>query len=126
MAGRFNPTGSLFRRSWRAPWKSSLGRRFGSTNLGAKVRVNGSGRTDAGVHALGQVANFSYGGDTDLRRLQKGLNALSPHDIVVKQVELVPDSFDARRDARSRVYQYRIWNHPVPSAFYRGFSRSEE
>ena len=92
------------------------------TLLGIKTRVNGSGRTDAGVHALGQVANFSYGGDTDLRRLQKGLNALAPRDIVVKQVELVPDSFDARRDARSRVYQYRIWNHPVPSAFYRGFS----
>ena len=92
------------------------------TLLGIKTRVNGSGRTDAGVHALGQVANFNYGGDTDLRRLQKGLNAITPRDIVVKRVELVPDSFDARRDARSRVYQYRIWNHPVPSAFYRGFS----
>ena len=92
------------------------------TILGVKTRLNGSGRTDAGVHALGQVANFSYGGDTDLRRLQKGLNALTPRDIVVKQVGLVPDSFDARRDARSRVYQYRIWNHPAPSAFYRGFS----
>ena len=92
------------------------------TILGVKARLNGSGRTDAGVHALGQIANFSYGGDTDLRRLQKGLNALTPDDIVVKQVELAPDSFDARRDARSRVYQYRIWNHPVPSAFYRGFS----
>lgn len=92
------------------------------TILGVKTRLNGSGRTDAGVHTLGQVANFFLAGDVELRRLQKGLNALTPHDIVVKQVELVPDSFDARRDARSRVYQYRIWNHPVPSAFYRGFS----
>ena len=92
------------------------------TMLGVKTRLNGSGRTDAGVHALGQVANFNFAGDVDLRRLQKGLNSLTPRDIVVKQVKLVPDSFDARRDARSRVYQYRIWNHPVPSAFYRGFS----
>ena len=92
------------------------------TILGVQTRLNGSGRTDAGVHALGQVANFFLAGDVELKRLQKGLNALAPRDIVVKQVELVPDSFDARRDARSRVYQYRIWNHPVPSAFYRGFS----
>lgn len=92
------------------------------TILGVKTRLNGSGRTDAGVHALGQVANFVFDGEIDLRRLQNGLNALSPHDIVVKQVERVADSFDARRDAKSRVYMYRIWNHPVPSAFYRGFS----
>ncbi|MBI2986253.1 MAG: tRNA pseudouridine(38-40) synthase TruA [Deltaproteobacteria bacterium] len=90
--------------------------------LGVKTRLNGSGRTDAGVHALGQVANFIYAGDLDVGLLQKGLNALTPQDIVVKQVELVADSFDARRDAKSRVYQYRIWNHPIPSAFYRRFS----
>ncbi len=90
--------------------------------VGVKVRVNGSGRTDAGVHALGQVANFIAPEPVDLRRLQKGLNALTPRDIVVKRVESAPDSFDARRDARSRLYRYRIWNHPVPSAFHRRFS----
>jgi len=90
--------------------------------LGAKVRVNGSGRTDAGVHALGQVANFFFAGDIDLRRLQKGLNALTPSDIMVKKAEAVSESFDARRDAKSRVYQYRIWNQPFPSAFHRRFS----
>ena len=90
--------------------------------LGVKTRLNGSGRTDAGVHALGQVANFVYAADIDLRRLLKGLNGVTPPDIVVKQVEAVPDSFDARRDGRSRVYMYRIWNHPFPSAFHRRFS----
>lgn len=90
--------------------------------LGVKIRVNGSGRTDAGVHALGQVANFFYEGDLDLCRLQKGLNALTPRDIVINRVELVADSFDARRDAKSRVYSYRIWNHLFPSAFHRCFS----
>jgi tRNA pseudouridine38-40 synthase len=90
--------------------------------LGVKVRLNGSGRTDAGVHALGQVANFVCPSDIDLWKLQRGLNALTPADIVVKKAEVVLDLFDARRDAQSRVYQYRIWNHPWPSAFHRRFS----
>lgn len=92
------------------------------TFLGVRTRLNGSGRTDAGVHALGQVANLFFEGDVDLRRLQKGLNALTPQDIVIKRAEMVPDSFDARRDGKSRVYMYRIWNHPFPSAFHRRFS----
>jgi tRNA pseudouridine38-40 synthase len=90
--------------------------------LGVTIRINGSGRTDAGVHALGQVANFSCPGDVDPERLQKGLNALTPEDIVVKRAEAVPESFDARRSALSRVYRYRIWNQPRPSAFYGRFS----
>jgi len=90
--------------------------------LGVKIRLNGSGRTDAGVHALGQVANFIYADSIDLERLQRGLNALTPPDIVIKQAERVPDSFDARRDGRSRLYMYRIWNRSFPSAFHRRFS----
>lgn len=90
--------------------------------LGVKSRLNGSGRTDAGVHALGQAANFFSSGEIDLWRLQRGLNALTPPDIVISEAVAVPDSFDARRDARSRVYQYRIWNHPWPSPFYRRYS----
>jgi tRNA pseudouridine38-40 synthase len=90
--------------------------------LAAKIRLNGSGRTDAGVHALGQVANFMHAGEVDAWRLQRGLNALTPDDIVVKQVEIAPESFDARRDARARIYRYRIWNRPWPSAFQRRFS----
>lgn len=90
--------------------------------LREKVRLNGSGRTDAGVHALGQVANFNCNREIDLWRLQRGLNGLISADIVVKNVESVSDPFDARRDARRRVYEYRIWNHPWPSAFDRRFS----
>ena len=90
--------------------------------LGAKTRVTGSGRTDAGVHALGQVANCFCAQEPDLWRLQRGLNALTPRDIVVREALIVPDSFDARRDARSRIYRYRIWNHRWPSAFHRSFS----
>ncbi|MFQ5682815.1 MAG: tRNA pseudouridine(38-40) synthase TruA [Candidatus Binatia bacterium] len=92
------------------------------TLLGVSTRLTGSGRTDAGVHALGQVAGFNYTGDLELPRLQKGINALTPKDIAIKHIEKVPDSFDARRDGRSRVYQYRIWNKKWCSPFHRRFS----
>ncbi len=90
--------------------------------LQEKVRLHGSGRTDAGVHALGQVANLVCSRDIDLWKLQRGLNGLTSRDIVVKKAERVSDSFDARRDARKRVYEYRIWNHPSPSVFHRRFA----
>ena len=90
--------------------------------LREKVRVTGSGRTDAGVHALGQVANFVCTRDVDLWKLQRGLNGLTYADIVVKKVESVSDSFDARRYAQKRVYEYRIWNHRWPSVFDRRFA----
>ena len=90
--------------------------------LQEKVRLHGSGRTDAGVHALGQVANFVCSRDIDPWKLQRGLNGLTSRDIVVKKAETVSDSFDARRDARKRVYEYRIWNHPWPSVFHRRFA----
>lgn len=89
--------------------------------IGIHVRVNGSGRTDAGVHALGQVANFFCPKPLEPWKLQKGLNAVLPEDIVVRELESVPESFDARRSGRSRVYQYRIWNNPWPSALCRRF-----
>ncbi len=90
--------------------------------LRKRVRLHGSGRTDAGVHAISQVANFTWAEQIDLWRLQRGLNAFTPPDIVIKKAEVVSDSFDARRDAQSRVYEYRIWNHPWPSAIHRRFS----
>ncbi|HWO40352.1 MAG TPA: tRNA pseudouridine(38-40) synthase TruA [Candidatus Eisenbacteria bacterium] len=89
-----------------------------STFVGTATRVNGSGRTDAGVHALGQVANFFCAVAPDLRRMQRGLNALTPPDIAIRDVEIVPPSFDARRDGRSRVYEYRIFNRATPSPFH--------
>ena len=82
-----------------------------------RVRIQGSGRTDAGVHALGQVANFTCPDGRDLARIQRSLNALTPDDITVKAVEAASPSFDARRDARKRVYEYRLWNHPCRSVF---------
>ena len=89
-----------------------------STFVGAPTRVHGSGRTDAGVHALGQVANFFCAAAPELRRMRRGLNALTPPDITIRDVEIVPASFDARRAGRSRVYEYRIFNRATPSPFH--------
>lgn len=90
-----------------------------STFVGAPTHVTGSGRTDAGVHALGQVANFFTERDFHPYKILRGLNALTPWDITVKSVEIVDDSFDARRDGRSRLYEYLILNRSTPSPFYR-------
>ena len=82
------------------------------------VRVRGSGRTDAGVHALGQVASFVCPDRRDLARLRQGLNALTPPDLTVKAAEPAPPSFDPRRDATRRVYEYRLWDRPWRSVFH--------
>lgn len=89
-----------------------------STYFGQATRIVGSGRTDAGVHALGQVVNFFCDQAPDLRRLQRGLNALTPGDVSIIDAEIVPDSFDARRDGRARIYEYHILNRSTPSPFY--------
>lgn len=81
------------------------------------VRVFGSGRTDAGVHARGQVASISIPRPFDPAELQRALNAMLPPDIVALAVAPAPDDFDPRRDARSRVYEYRVLNRKIASAF---------
>src|SRR5207247_11241777 len=91
-----------------------------ATALREPVRVRGAGRTDAGVHACGQVAAVKVTRvPADLGRLQKSLNALTPDDVAVREIAVVDDAFDPRRDARSRVYEYRILNAPAPSPFWR-------
>lgn len=91
-----------------------------ATALREPVRVRGAGRTDAGVHAAGQVATAPISGPPpDLGRLRRSLNALLPDDVAVRDVAFVDDAFDPRRHARSRVYEYRILNAPAPSPFWR-------
>jgi len=89
-----------------------------STFLRTPTRVIGSGRTDAGVHALGQVVSFVTEKEMQPYRIRRALNALTPPDITIKEVGIVPEFFDPRRDARSRVYEYHILNRPTPSPFY--------
>jgi tRNA pseudouridine38-40 synthase len=83
------------------------------------IRVVGSGRTDAGVHALNQVANFRTNSDIGVRNLFNGINSLLPWDIVVKELAEVDATFHARYDTKSKVYLYQIFNSPVRSALYR-------
>jgi tRNA pseudouridine38-40 synthase len=77
--------------------------------LNQAVRVRVAGRTDTGVHALGQVVAVPLVKEVDLPRFQRSLNAVLPSDIVATRIEKVSDSFNPRRDALSRAYQYRIW-----------------
>lgn len=92
------------------------------TITGEKVRLIGAGRTDAGVHALNQVANFKLNKCIDLSKLNRGLNSLLPPDIVVKDISEVDPAFHARRWARSKVYCYFILNRDYSSPFYGRFS----
>ena len=88
--------------------------------LQEKIRIIGSGRTDAGVHAQAQVANFKTNSDTALDKLQKGLNALLPDDIAVTKIKEVHPDFHSRFAAKSKVYRYSILNRPYRSALLRG------
>ena len=86
-----------------------------------KSRLIASGRTDAGVHALGQVAHFDCPTDLGAQALQRGLNSLLPPDIVIMTCDAVPDTFHARFDAQRKHYRYRILNRPLPMAIGRQY-----
>jgi tRNA pseudouridine38-40 synthase len=82
----------------------------------APVRLHAAGRTDAGVHALGQVAHFDSASTIALPALVRGANSLLSSDIVVRQAEGVAMHFHARYSARRKTYAYIVHNHSVPSA----------
>jgi tRNA pseudouridine38-40 synthase len=88
---------------------------------GEKVMVQGAGRTDAGVHALGQVAHFDLAGERDTDTIRDALNAhLRPHPVAILSAEKAPADFDARRSAVRRYYLYRIANRRPDLALDRG------
>ncbi len=84
----------------------------------ASVEVTGAGRTDAGVHACGQVASFTAQSRLEGDALRRALNALLPRDIVVRSVERAAPDFDARRSARAKRYRYTILRREYPSAWH--------
>src|SRR5262245_38192264 len=88
----------------------------------ARVRVNASGRTDAGVHAVGQVVNFYTVSQHSAGVLVRAINAHLPADVVVKDAADVPESFDANRDAKRKLYRYVIYDGPVPDPFLRRYA----
>jgi tRNA pseudouridine38-40 synthase len=89
---------------------------------GERISLTASGRTDAGVHALGQVANFRTESRIPLDALKRGVNSLTPDDTVILHMEAVGEDFHARYSARSKLYEYRILNSPMPSPIERNFS----
>ena len=84
---------------------------------GGPVTVHGAGRTDAGVHALGQVASVRTRAAHDAATLQRALNAVLPLDVRIVGLEDANPDFHARYDAISKTYEYRIVNAPYASAF---------
>jgi tRNA pseudouridine38-40 synthase len=82
---------------------------------GQATFVRGAGRTDAGVHALGQVATFQTEARIPEGGFLRGLNSHLPGDIAVLELCEAPPDFDARRSARGKLYRYQIWNRPVRS-----------
>jgi len=86
------------------------------------VVLTGSGRTDAGVHALGQVANFRCAVNLAPQAFQAGLNSLLDNDIVICACELADKSFHARYDAQAKTYRYIILNRPLHQAMGRQYA----
>jgi tRNA pseudouridine38-40 synthase len=92
---------------------------------GEPVRVVGSGRTDAGVHAEGQVANVILNKPYTPNKLQRAINGNLWRDIRIINVEEVPDEFHARFSAKQKTYVYRVVNAPFMSPFWRRFAHHE-
>jgi tRNA pseudouridine38-40 synthase len=75
---------------------------------GTPVHIDGSGRTDSGVHALGQVVSFDYPGNSPPQNMLMGLNSMMPLDILIKDVQYADPQFHARYSAKGKRYMYRV------------------
>ena len=89
---------------------------------GEKTEVNGSSRTDAGVHAYAQVANFKTEKQFTEEEVKNYLNKYLPNDICVIEVSSVPEKFHARYNAKGKTYVYKIWNQEYTNPFMRKYS----
>ncbi|SCI48833.1 tRNA pseudouridine(38-40) synthase TruA [Romboutsia sp. 1001713B170207_170306_H8] len=87
-----------------------------------EVKITGSGRTDAGVHALGQVANFKLNSDIPYSKLPNALNSKLPKDISIIDCKEVDDQFHARYNAKGKRYRYLIYNSPYRNPIYKDTS----
>lgn len=85
------------------------------TMTGQAIIVRGAGRTDAGVHAEGQVASVEVASRIPTLGFLRGINTNVPPEIAVLEVTDMPAGFSARHDARGKIYRYLVWNHPVRS-----------
>lgn len=88
---------------------------------GEDIKIIGSGRTDARVHAKAQVASFKTNTHIPVEKLPYAINTQLPRDIVVKKAEKVPETFDAQSSAVAKIYTYSIYNAPFPSPLRRSY-----
>lgn len=84
---------------------------------GQRPKVWGASRTDAGVHALGQVAAFDHDGPHDAKTFYRALNHLTPDDVAIVAADVVPDGFHPRHSARGKIYRYDLWTRYERSPF---------
>ncbi|MCC5908905.1 MAG: tRNA pseudouridine(38-40) synthase TruA [Clostridiaceae bacterium] len=93
-----------------------------SKMVDSPIEIIGSGRTDAGVHARGQVANFHTKSTMSIKEIHKYINHYLPQDIIVKEVKEVSERFHSRYNVKNKKYVCYVWNHWVPSVFQRKYS----
>lgn len=93
-----------------------------SEMVGETIEIIGCSRTDAGVHALGQIANFKIDQDMSCEEIQNYLNRYLPKDISVIKVDKVEENFHARYHAKAKTYLYKIWNKEYTNPFIRKYS----
>lgn len=94
--------------------------------VGQDVEIIGSSRTDAGVHALAQVANFKTDAVLTESQIRQYLNRYLPQDISILEVQSVADDFHARYHTKEKTYLYKIWNRAYPNPFLRKYSMHVE
>lgn len=97
-----------------------------SEMVGEKVEIIGCSRTDAGVHALAQIANFKISESLTEAAIKNYLYKYLPQDISVKEVVSVPENFHARYNAKDKTYLYKIWNEQYTNPFMRKYSMHVE
>ncbi|GAB6178778.1 tRNA pseudouridine(38-40) synthase TruA [Desulfotomaculum defluvii] len=90
--------------------------------VGREIEITGCSRTDAGVHALAQIANFKINENLSESEVKNYLNRYLPRDISIREVTIVPENFHARYHAKGKTYLYRIWNEEYPNPFMRKYS----
>lgn len=110
---QFQTTGRSIQGTFEAAWQRITGE---------TIRVSASGRTDAGVHALGQVVSLSTASALSVDTLQRALNASLPSDIRVRQLAEAADDFHAIRDAVSKRYRYLVQDGPIVDVFCRRYA----
>lgn len=97
-----------------------------SRMCGEKIEIQGSGRTDAGVHALGQIINFHTHSQMPTEEMLDYMNQYLPEDIGIVEITEVPERFHSRLNAKGKQYSYHVWNSTLPNVFWRRYAYTVE